>query len=383
MPGCGRGWRCPPIPGDQGDEQKLKVYQNSQDHVPVHYAPLDHPRRGGTYEAIQDLFQAARIADAIEKNDVVAIKVHFGELGNTRYLRPILIRRLAELVKAAGGRPFVTDTTTLYKHHRHDLFRHLENARANGFTPETLGCPVIIADGLCNNGVEVAVEGNQLMPGVTVAQAIYDADMIINAAHLTLHHEFLWAGAVKAIGMGCTTKQMKLLMHTAAGKPSFCAQDCVNCGLCLKYCPGEAFQRENGRIAFDVQKCLGCGDCFAFCTGEALQLAWGEAGAELVLRTAECARGVLSTFGPGKAWHFLFAVDVTENCDCIGDSAGRPITPDLGLLLSEDVAAVDLAALDLAVEAGALGGKAEAALSFKALIAESVLQSRRYAVHPT
>lgn len=362
----------------QSDLQAIDVKSEPSD---VYFAPASSPRRGGLYTSLGRLFRHSGMADAIDKGDVVAIKVHFGELGNTRYLRPVYVRRLAELAAAAGGQPFVTDTTTLYKHHRHDLFGHLENARANGFTPETLGCPVIIADGIKNNGVSVHVEGNETIPDVTVAQAIYDADVIINAAHLTFHHEFSWAACLKALGMGCTTKEMKLRMHTPTGRPTFHEEKCTNCGLCLRYCPGGAFTRAEGRIVFDPDKCVGCGDCFAFCTGQAIDLAWGEAGPELVRRTAESARGVLATFAPGKARHLLFALDITQNCDCIPESSGEPALPDLGLFASEDPVAVDMAALDAADSGGHLSEEESTAERFKAILADTVLPPGPYRLH--
>jgi uncharacterized Fe-S center protein len=341
--------------------------------VSVYFAPPDRPNSGGEYQSVKDLFRAAKIADSIDKGDAVAIKVHFGELGNTRYLRPTLVRGLAELVKEAGGRPFITDTTTLYRHHRHDLFNHLETARANGFTPETMGCPILIADGIKSNGIDVTVAGNKLIRTVNVAQAIHDADVLINAAHLTFHYDFVWGGCLKGLGMGCCTKQMKLRMHMPTGKPVFYAEKCVNCGLCLRYCAGDAFRRVKGRIVFDPKKCVGCGECIVFCTGKAIDLAWGKAWRELILRAIECGRGVLSTFKAQKTWHFLFALDITDHCDCIGASAGAPALPDLGIFASANPAAVDMAALEIAEKAGLPEEKREAIDTFKSLIAESVM----------
>ncbi|NIM05945.1 MAG: DUF362 domain-containing protein [Armatimonadetes bacterium] len=356
--------------------------KRSQDSVAVYFASVEQAKAGGIYQGLKDVFRRTKVADSIEKGDVVAIKVHFGELGNTRYLRPAFVRRLVDLVKDAGGRPFVTDTTTLYRHHRHDLFQHLETARANGFTPETLGCPVLIADGIKNNGVDVKVRGNKLIPTVNVAQAIYDADVIINAAHLTFHCDFVWGGTIKGLGMGCTTRKMKLLMHQPSGKPIFHRDRCVNCGLCLQYCAGEAFTRKRGRILFDADKCVGCGECIVFCTGHAITLAWGEAWRELILRTAECGRGVLSTFAPEKAWHFLFALDITGDCDCIGASEGQPALPDMGIFASQSPVATDLAALDIAEKAGLPEERVEAVQTFRKLIAESVLPSVRCRLNP-
>ena len=39
----------------------------------------------------------------------VAIKMHFGELGNISYLRPNYARVVVDVVKELGGKPFLTD----------------------------------------------------------------------------------------------------------------------------------------------------------------------------------------------------------------------------------------------------------------------------------
>ena len=44
----------------------------------------------------------------------VAIKIHFGEMGNLAYLRPQYARALAAYIKERGGLPFLTDCNTLY-----------------------------------------------------------------------------------------------------------------------------------------------------------------------------------------------------------------------------------------------------------------------------
>ena len=67
---------------------------------------------------------------------------------------------MAEVVKARGGMPFLTDCNTLYVGRRKNALDHLEAAWENGFTPLSCGCPVIIADGLKGTDeVLVPVEG--------------------------------------------------------------------------------------------------------------------------------------------------------------------------------------------------------------------------------
>ena len=67
---------------------------------------------------------------------------------------------MVEQVKARGGRPFVTDTNTLYSGSRHNAVDHLLTAVEHGFDYAVLGAPVIIADGLdSTNVLEVAIRG--------------------------------------------------------------------------------------------------------------------------------------------------------------------------------------------------------------------------------
>ena len=68
------------------------------------------------------------------KGKYVAIKIHFGELGNMAYLRPGYARVVVDLVKDLGGKPFLTDANTMYVGSRKNALDHLETAYLNGFT---------------------------------------------------------------------------------------------------------------------------------------------------------------------------------------------------------------------------------------------------------
>ena len=86
------------------------------------------------------------------KGKYVAIKIHFGELGNMAYLRPGYARVVVDLVKDLGGKPFLTDANTMYVGSRKNALDHLETAYLNGFTPYSTGCHVIIAMWLFPSG---------------------------------------------------------------------------------------------------------------------------------------------------------------------------------------------------------------------------------------
>lgn len=94
------------------------------------------------------MIDRSKLFKNIKSHKRVAIKTHFGERGGHAYIRTPFIGKIISKVKEYSGIPFVTDTNTLYSHERHNAIDHLETAAINGFTPETVGAPIIIADGL-------------------------------------------------------------------------------------------------------------------------------------------------------------------------------------------------------------------------------------------
>ena len=61
------------------------------------------------------LFEAAGFSDLITEGDLTAIKIHFGEMGNDGFIRPIYVRPVVDAIKQSGGNPFLTDANTLYR----------------------------------------------------------------------------------------------------------------------------------------------------------------------------------------------------------------------------------------------------------------------------
>ncbi|MBQ6036747.1 MAG: DUF362 domain-containing protein, partial [Lachnospiraceae bacterium] len=99
-------------------------------------------------EKLRRLCIAAGIRNIDMNGKFVAIKMHFGELGNLAFLRPNYAKVIVDLVKEQGGIPFLTDCNTLYPGSRKNALEHLECAQINGFSPLSTGCQIIIADGL-------------------------------------------------------------------------------------------------------------------------------------------------------------------------------------------------------------------------------------------
>ncbi len=138
----------------------------------------------GLPSKLKRLMTAAGIQDMDMDHKFVAIKLHFGELGNLGFLRPNYAKAVADVVKELGGCPFLTDCNTLYPGSRKNAIEHMYCAWENGFTPLTVGCPVIIGDGLKGtDDIEVPVEGGEYVKNAKIGRAIMDADVFISLNH--------------------------------------------------------------------------------------------------------------------------------------------------------------------------------------------------------
>ena len=77
-------------------------------------------------QKLKKLIRKAGIESIDFKNKFTAIKIHFGEPGNLSYLRPNFAKTVVEVIKAQGGKPFLTDCNTLYVGMRKNALDHLE-----------------------------------------------------------------------------------------------------------------------------------------------------------------------------------------------------------------------------------------------------------------
>ena len=280
--------------------------------------------------------------DQIDFQDkYVAIKIHFGELGNMAHLRPGYARVVVDLVKQLGGKPFLTDANTMYVGSRKNALDHLETAYLNGFTPYTTGCHVIIADGLKGTDeVAVPVRGGEYVEKAMIGRAVMDADIVISLNHFKGHEEAGFGGALKNLGMGCGSNQGKRDMHSA-GRPCVDPEKCVACGACANICAhdGPQIDPETGKMKINWVNCMGCGRCVDVCPMEAIYHSNEKAVQMLNYKIAEYAKAVVD----GRPhFHITLVRDVSPYCDCHAEN-DVPIVPDVGMFASFDPVALDLA----------------------------------------
>ena len=191
----------------------------------------------------------AGLADAIAEDDLVAVKLHFGEQGNTGFVRPVYVREAVARVKAQGGKPFLTDSNTLYRGQRFNAVDHLGCALHNGFSYATVEAPLIIADGLDGReAVDVPIEGGTHFEDVRIGAAAAHADAMVVITHVKGHEATGFGGALKNVGMGLGSRSAKQRMHSDFS-PHPDAEKCTACGRCVQWCPVDAITIGPDRVA--------------------------------------------------------------------------------------------------------------------------------------
>ena len=303
---------------------------------------------------LKKLIKKAGIQDLDLEGKFVAIKLHFGELGNISYLRPNYARAVVDVVKELGGKPFLTDCNTMYPGSRKNALEHLECAWQNGFTPLTVGCPILIGDGLKGtDDVEIPVEGGEYVEKAKIGRAIMDADVFISLTHFKGHEMTGFGGAIKNIGMGCGSRAGKKEQH-ASGKPKINSDACRGCTHCQKECAnsGLVFDAQTRKMHVDEVHCVGCGRCLGACNFDAIYFTNDNAQAALNCRMAEYTKAVVS----GRPqFHISLIVDVSPNCDCHAEN-DVPILPNIGMFVSTDPLALDQACVDACMAAEPMPG---------------------------
>ncbi len=306
-------------------------------------------------DRVRELFYRAGMDALIAPGDRVAVKLHWGEPGNVGYLPVPYARTVVDAVSRAGGSPFVTDTNTLYTGMRKDAVDNIRAAAMNGYCLETLGAPVIVADGLRGHDYrEVQISGTKVKKA-KIASAILDADAMIVLSHIKSHMLFGFGGALKNLGMGCSTPAGKQFLHSDL-LPEVDAKACRGDGHCLDRCPQECIElverpggRQEGiskRIArIDRERCIGCGECTATCPHKAIPIRWKTSPEAIMHKTAEYALAAVAGKRE-KVGYLNFLINITPDCDCCNWNEPA-FVPDVGFAASLDPVAVDTASADL------------------------------------
>ena len=290
-----------------------------------------------TCKEAKRLYDAAGTFDCVEKGDLVAVKLHVGELGNPHYVQPFFLHDIIRRVKDAGGKPFLTDSNTYYHAQRNNAYDHMLTALVNGFNM----APFIVADGLRSENYRT-VKTKGVLRKIEVAGVIAEADAMIVVSHDKGHELSGFGGAIKNLGMGCASQAGKLRQHRTVGL-EIDESKCIGCGECKVECPMDIPEIIEGKAHNTSPLCMRCPICVEACPMDAIKLVDKE---NLSKAFASAAYGVLSTFKSAKVSYVSFAKNITQYCDCL-PGPGEVVMDDVGIFASGSPVSIDGAFLSM------------------------------------
>jgi uncharacterized Fe-S center protein len=272
------------------------------------------------------------------KGETVAIKMHLGRNVGYSTIHPFFVRRIVKAVKEAGGKPFVTD-----------VWYVMDTAIDRGYTSEVLGCPIVPVAGPDEKYFYSHDVNYKSLNEFRVAGMLQDATYLIDLSHAKGHNVCGYAGAIKNLGLGGFTAKTRSAIHKTTQFDQYWEPEkCLLKEKHVETCPFHmiSFKEEKLKVAFEG--CNQCMRCVEAATDKCLSInpvnfeSFQEA-------CAISAREVLSTFEEDHAIFINVALDITPYCDCIGVTTAN-ILPDIGILASKDIVAVEKATLDLMVK---------------------------------
>jgi uncharacterized Fe-S center protein len=281
-----------------------------------------------------------RLLDRLEfgpvmKDKRVAVKMHLGGGVGYTTIHPLFVRILVRKIKEAGGRPFVTD-----------LGWDVANASARGYTQEVVDAPLVAAAGQGDTYSYQKKVSLDSLKEIRIAGEIHDADVLVNFSHVKGHGACGYGGACKNVAMGCVTGGTRRDLHALEGGMTWDADKCTHCESCIRACRYNANKfNDQGVYRVFYHNCVYCMHCVAACPEDAITV--DPHGFKTFQEgMALATRVVLDTFPPDAVFHINVLLQVTYLCDCWGFST-PPLMPDVGILASRDMVAIEKASLEL------------------------------------
>jgi len=221
----------------------------------------------------------------------IAIKVHTGEPNG-----PNIIPRpwVENLIKKELPSSTIVETNVYYKGKRYTTEDHRETLKINGWT----FAPVDIMDE--HGTVDLPVKGGKWFENMSMGKSITNYDSLVVLTHFKGHFSGGFGGSNKNLGIGCADGRIgKGMIHTA----------------------------KDNNNQFSIKK------------------------EELMERITESTKATVDHFGK-KITYINVMRNMSIDCDCAGIKASPVVTPDIGILASRDILALDQACVDLVFAMG-------------------------------
>ena len=216
----------------------------------------------------------------------VGVKLHTGEQNG-----PNIIPRewVKELIQKDLPDANIIETNTYYEGDRYTTELHRKTLEVNGWT----FCPVDIMDE--QDTTSLPVVGGKWFKKMAVGSHLINYDAMVALTHFKGHTMGGFGGSNKNIGIGCADGRIgKAWIHTVKGS--------------------------------DDQ--------------------WSIAEEEFMERMTESTKATIDFFGK-KVTYVNVMRNMSVSCDCEGLAAEPVVTPDVGILSSTDILAIDQACVDL------------------------------------
>lgn len=230
-----------------------------------------------------------KIYDRVKENITgkIGIKLHTGEPHG-----PNIIPRpwVENLIKTELPEASIVETNTYYDGGRYTTAQHLETLKTNGWT----FCPVdIMDDG--EQTVAFPVKGGKWFTEMYMGKNLENYNSLFVLTHFKGHTMGGFGGSAKNIGIGCADGRIgKAMIHTVEGSAE----------------------------------------------------QWSISKEEFMERMMESAKAVVDHFGKNITFVNVLR-NMSVSCDCEGTAAQPVVTPNIGIVASLDILAVDQASVDL------------------------------------
>ncbi|RLG99908.1 hypothetical protein DRO38_07190, partial [Candidatus Bathyarchaeota archaeon] len=273
------------------------------------------------------------------KDKHVLVKIHLGQNIGFTNIHPFITGYIVRKIKKAGGKPFLVD-----------IFEQIEKAPLRGYTLETIGCPIYPVAGPKD---QYYVEKEVNFKGLKVIQMgglCKDADILLDLSHVKGHNTAGFGAALKNLALGCYTQKTRWGLHGTMQYdkywfPEKCSDIKKTVDKFIKACPYGCIKYQDDKLRVEFNLCNQCMRCVKVDDEGCLKIQRSnfEAFFEGMAITTEF---VLEHFDEDSRFFINIGLDITEYCDCWGFTTGN-ILPDIGILGSKDILAIDKATLDL------------------------------------
>ncbi len=284
----------------------------------------------------------------ITKRDKVAVKMHLGFAYGCQTVHVFFVRKIVKAIKEAGGYPFITDNPTA-----------VYNAAERGYTQETCGCPIIPIAGIKDGYHYPTNIDYRNVDALDMGGVVHDADVLVDLSHSKGHACSGYGGAIKNLALGCYSGPSRwnkihgVEQSVSYWNPADCTPE--HAEALVKSCPYQALRYDAKEHKLSLllfacrnQNCLECLRVDSEIKCLQIRPEFFAAFQELM---AVAAKQVLDTFDENKRFFLNFILQVTPHCDCMG-MIQPSVIPDIGVLGSRQIVAIETATLNLIAEAG-------------------------------